>query len=180
MYWLAYLAIIEKFCFKLIIEFSHLAQCLEYRWTKFKKKNYINCFPRLFYIFASFRTRFQVRFQAIWKTKTSMQVTELSPTCSEIKFLSKAFWRFWTMRLLSSGPLWGWSEGTESKTCLNDLAEMGRWVGELRVDPRSRLYPGRCVVTTLKSPLPTWILIWESVFDLWFVHFCFLTDVYIE
>ena len=148
--------------------------------NQIKKKNYINCFPRLFYIFASFRTRFQVRFQAIWKTKTSMQVTELSPTCSEIKFLSKAFWRFWTMRLLSSGPLWGWSEGTESKTCLNDLAEMGRWVGELRVDPRSRLYPGRFVVATLKSPLPTWILIWESVFDLWFVHFCFLTDVYIE
>ena len=30
-YWFAYLAIIEKFYFKLIIEFSDLAQCLEYR-----------------------------------------------------------------------------------------------------------------------------------------------------
>ena len=36
------------------------------------------------------------------------------------------------------------------------------------------------VVATLKSPLPTWILILESVLDLWFIHFCFLTDVYIE
>lgn len=178
-YWLAYLAIIEKFYFKLIIEFSDLAQCLEYCWTKFFK-HYTNRFPRLFYIFASFGTQFQVRFQAIWKPKTSVQVTKMSPTCSEIRYLSKAFWGSWTMWLLTSLPLWGGRkaqlQGTESKTCLNDLAEMGRWVGELRVDPGSGPYPGRCGRNSQEpsAHLDTYFrkCSWSLVYSLLFLDRC--------
>ena len=114
--------------------------------------------------------------------------------CAVLEMVTQLFWNSYSspkpledsepMWLLTGLPLWGGSEAqlhrTESQTCLNDLAEMGRRVGELRVDLGSRPRPGRCGLCAQNSPLPTWTLIWKSVFNPWFIHFCFLTDVYIE
>lgn len=59
---------------------------------------------------------------------------------------------------------------TESKPCLNDLEEMGR--GQLRAYPGKRPRPSRCGPCTEKSPLPTWILIWITVYPPIFLDRC--------